>query len=489
MFSLNLKNTSTIAVSVILFLAIAWGWYWLVIASYYCAPNAEDFSLAIDPREHGLVNSVVNLLTFFDSRYTANFMHGLNPLAFDWVEGFFFMPLLCYIFLTGAFFYFLTSVINSLHIKLILIIYSVLFVLVYYGLAPSLPYSLFYMASTFTYIYPLIFTFIWVGSFLRSIKEMDKTRKLLFSVIGYLGIVLSYGGSELFISTNAFLLFFLLLSILMYDKRKLKYIIPYFILAVSCLGFIILCPSGKTYSVRVTSGLSEIFSDLNFITQSLRNYKIFVQAFILRPIAICFILFSGIFALKLGIAEKLNFKLCPVNLIVVGFLCIVVSYVTTWVFFIFMKTYNDFPKSIYNVTGVFVYIGIFLVIPIWISVQFQYASSKKILLFGGLCIAILMLTSLIFSSNNFSLIKKEYDLGYFQDAKNKTDKFYRDVDSVKKSGAEHTVVYFQNPEVIPASIFLRYDVLPNRTSACWNIAYEDYFGVDEVRLVGDTIFK
>jgi hypothetical protein len=209
----------------------------------------------------------------------------------------------------------------------------------------------------------------------------------------------------------------------------------------------------------------------------------------LHPLSLCFILISALIFARFELAKKTIFNFKSIEFFVLFSICIVVSYITTLVWFIPSGATHDFPVYIYNTVSVLCQVGAYFLLPFYLVKQFSFKFPLPFRNAGELCVSLSLLLLLVFSSNNISLIKSNFDKGYLQDLKNKTDKFYSDVAIAKKSGAEHTVVYFQNPQVIPASVFIKYDVLPNRASACWNIAYEDYFGIDEVRLAEDTIFK
>jgi hypothetical protein len=74
---------------------IAYGVYYLSLGAVMSEPNAEDYALSIEPRDLGLIPSVVNLLVYFDSRYTANLLHSLNVLVLNRYDLFWIMPMSC----------------------------------------------------------------------------------------------------------------------------------------------------------------------------------------------------------------------------------------------------------------------------------------------------------------------------------------------------------------------------------------------------------
>lgn len=468
---------------------IGWGVYWLFIAAHYCAPNAEDFSFAKNAISHGLLNSMIDLLVFHYTRYTAAFLYGFNILTFKWVAGFELMPISYFCFMVASFYYFITSIIRAKEARLLLAAYSVLFVLVHYALEPSLPYGLTYMVSTFVYFYPWFFLFLWVGSFLRSVRETNETKRYLLSLLGYFSLLLSFGSSELFISLNAICLAALFISVLIYERSKLKYILPYGVVALSAVSFLLLCPSHKISGETIFADMADRYPGSGFVMESFKSYVAFYVRYLLHPLSLCFILISSLLFSRFEIVKRLKFNFTTSHLVVIFFVTIIGTYLTTWIWFIPKGANNAFPKYIFNSISVFAQLGLYVAIPLYLSAKIFSVRLRLLFPFAEAGFFILLLLLLVFSSNNISTIKKEFDLDYLQDVKNKAEKFYAGVDAVKKSGAKNTVVYFENPKVIPTSIFLDYDVLPNRQSSNWNIAYEDYFAVDEVRMKGDTVFK
>ncbi|MFN8321330.1 MAG: hypothetical protein U0T74_01610 [Chitinophagales bacterium] len=473
----------------VLWICIIWGTYWLGVAAYYSAPNVEDFSLAIRPRDQGLIPSVVNLLVSYDSRYTDAFLHGLNPLAFNWIEGFIIMPIICFAFFVASFYFFLSSFISNKSIQFQLLSFSVLFVVAHYATETQLPCGLYLMVSTFNYIYPWFFTFIWAGTLLRTLSEPSTTKRILFSIVGYTSLILSYGCTEFFISINGFALLALLLHAFLCDKAKLKYIIPYCVVASSCVVFIFLCPSQKMINNDAISNLSDRYPNSNFILESLRVYVYFFEHYLLHPLSICIFLVATFFFQKIKVQEKIRFRIRQRELVWIFIGCIVVSYLTSWIFFIPIGRTGVFPRYTFNSILVLTEIGFWVILPLFLNKYLVGRTTDNFFRLIYPLTAILLLFLFLFSDNNINLIKQEYDAGIIQDVKRKADQFYVSVEAAKKIKPKQSIVYFENPNIIPQTNYFGPDVLPNRTAEWWNIAYEDYFKVDEVRLKGDTVFK
>ncbi len=472
-----------------LVLGIAWGAYWLLVAAYHCAPNVEDFALASAARDQGLFTILIDMLLSNYTRYTAAFFYGFNLLVFNQVKLFVWMPILCFLFFNLSFYYFISSFFHQIKTKQTLIVFTLLFVIIHFATQPSLPYGFTYMSSTFVYIYPWFFSFLWMGSFARAIKEENTLKKYFLSLFSYLTLILSFGCSELFIPMNAFFLLSFGCFLFLYTPKKWYIIAPHVLIAISSIGFILLCPSNKITSENIFYAIDERYNGSNFAWESLKIYSRFYALYLLHPLSLCFICVSTLLFIK--IQKVLNWMAYIKSSLLIAFfmLSFIGSYLCTWPYFLAIGSNGVFPKYIFNCVEIYAQLGLWIIFPIFLSKKITSLQSIANVSFAQLVLASILLFLLFFSNNNIANIKREYDLGYLQDVQNKADKFYKNVLLAKESDSKNTVVYFENPTVIPKTIFLDYDVLPNRQSACWNLAYEDYFKINEVRLDGDTIFK
>lgn len=463
---------------------IAYGVYYLSLGAVMSEPNAEDYALSIEPRDLGLIPSVVNLLVYFDSRYTANLLHGLNVLVLNRYDLFWIMPMSCLVGLWLSSYFLLGSWWPHQGNRVRLAVGAALMVMAYYAICPSLPFGLYYMASTFTYIFPCMFWMLWVGCLWRSMEEEKYTS--IYSLVGLSALVLSFGSSELFIVINALTLASFMAYALLKNWRLLYAIFPYGLVAIGCLLFILNCPSNKFTNERIWGELNERYAGTHFILVSMLyfikwTFKTFFS-FTSFSFFICFI--ALLHATK---SKPLNALTTKQTLLFYGIIQLLL-YLISWVYFIPRGSTNDHPVYILNVLIFFNLLATYLLLaPLFLkSKLFKLLSERNHKMIIGLCLCLVFLA---LENNNFALINREYTSGVLSDVKKKQAAFYKQVDSVKQFHLHPTIVYFQNPTVPPQSNYHGPDVMPNREAADWNYAYEKYFGVDEVRLMGDTLFK
>ena len=460
-----------------LLLYILYGIGCLFISIYYSVPNVEDFELSVAPQRIGEVDAIVNLLSFYDSRYTTNVFQSFNVLTINKPTWFFIMPLTALLFFTVSFAFLLKTVIKT--DKVINFIgLTLIFITSYYLIIPSLPVGLYYMSATYNYIYGFVFYFIWLGIFIRILQGN-------VSYFGFKGfflvfsLVLSFGCSELFIVVNGVSLGLLFLhSVWQKNFVHIKMIIPVSILALSCIWFIVSCPSNKFASDSIIGSLADRYPNTPFWLHALKQYGfLWVKSFI-NPILIsvalllAFLYQQKIIGLK-GVSRKMAF------ILFVGLN--VFSYLLSLVFYFGdggeMETGTP---HILNVCLVFALVANLIFLPKLLTFRLKRVAY---------IIGVGLFLSFLFYPNNYKDMWKEWRNGSFSNLKTAYLRFYKDAEKVKESGTRPTILEFKNYDSNVQTIIFVDDLLPNRENEDWNIALELYFEVDEVRLPGDTKFK
>jgi len=469
-------------------LSIAGSFFWLCLAAYFSEPNAEDFALSITPREDGKINSIISLLTFFDSRYSANLLHAINPLVYNYYKHFYILPVFCLVLLAGSLWFFIDSLFKSRGSRFMILITALLFVSGYYATIPSLTFGLYYMSSTFTYLYPVFFWFVWMGCLLRSFKTKG-IRFIMLTVGGLVSLIFSFGCTELFIVINAFTLLMALLLCLPVHRHRFFTALPYFLVALACLWFILNMPSRKFTPERLYGNLSERYPDSNFVVTSLWMYgNVWLRSW-LHPFTLLLIPTLTFFYCKMDLRYTSLMRISNRRLLWLFIVLQIFSWMLCWTYFISRGSLSEEPLYIFNVALLLSDCGFFILLPYLFSRfelvgHFKQQHNYTLPLIGaGLAFCTW------FFAPSYRLIRHEYQSGQLSEMKSLYHQFYHDVDSVKRQNSRPFVVVFPQPIRPPRSNYLEGDLLPNRQNKDWNHAYEIYFGVDEVRLPNDTLFK
>lgn len=463
----------------LLIVTILTGYVILLAAAYFSHPNAEDFSLTAEPFREGILNSMVKLHLNYDGRYFTNLLHAINPMAFGYLKAYPYIIMFGIIFSVFSLFYFL----KPLHIFKTTrerLIFSALFFLVAYALSSSLVHLVYWMVSSFVYLYSFAFTLLFLGTFLRGINEKFQKKRVAYFSVSYFLLTLCMGMNEMFLVINLFSI--IILFGWLYHKSKIDKtaFTGLVIVWTICFLFFISNPGIKT---RLSGNLIE-YNDFNAHLLLFRSLKEFTVEF-------SRVVFSGgLFLISIFIVSsfRLNIKLSKVYflLILIGFAGV---YFSTLAFYIPMGHEENLPVRMYSIINVLILLLLFSFGMLFFStkklrnilekLKFKYI--KPFFIIG-------LPLFLFFTKNNLSQIKQELMNGEIYSFHQKMLEHYDVLKAGKKNDECWTRVSISDfPSNYP-SIFHEPVIEPNRTTPHWNKAYEKYLDIDEVVLESDTVY-
>jgi hypothetical protein len=451
----------------------------------YSVPNAEDFALSVAPREVGAVTSAVELLSFMDSRYTTNLLQGFNVLTLGLYRQFWVMPALTLsaLWLTMAFFF--GSLFNPKGLLQVPLAAAVLTV-AFYAITPSLGFSLTYMSSTFTYMWPFVLWFLWTGCLLRSFAS-EGLRHVAFTALGLVCLILSYGCSELFILLNPMTLGMIALVAPRGVRRHVPDLAPYALVSLAALLFILNCPSNKFIGENLYADNTSRYPGTHFTLHSLVVFSKCLAGAMIQPL----VLLTMLVIAHLLSSDSLrpSVRIAGSGLLAKLGLWLLMAYIVTWGYYLPRGSVHEFPSYIINVVMMVSLIGLAVVMALarpaaMVPVRHRKSDS----LYRGVMTLLAVMTACM-PGNNYRLIRTELGSSILAATYTRHLEFYAEVEDVLANDLRPAKVEFALNGEIPSSIFPERDLLPNRENEDWNIAYEMYFGVDEVRMAGDTVFK
>jgi hypothetical protein len=145
---------------------------------------------------------------------------------------------------------------------------------------------------------------------------------------------------------------------------------------------------------------------------------------------------------------------------------------------------GDNADRIYNV----VYSGFFLTMIIGWVLFFHSRTSAQLLRPIYTVIALLLFfTSSLIANDNVHLVWREWKNGQISAFDQQVKLRIETIREAAASANLCKIVYVKSYYQPPRSIWHNSDIAPNRQHYYWNRAYERYFGVDEVRLEGDSV--
>lgn len=462
-----------------------WGFGWLLVGAYYCNPNAEDIFLTVDSRDVGIIYSVKALLASMDGRYFTNLLHTINPLAFGWIYGYKLMPVVSLLLFIFSFFFLLTSFAGN---RYFLFSITLLLTLVFIALSPSLPHQLYWMVSSFVYFWTWCFTFIWIGSFVRFIKSTENKVEISWFLVAIISMVCAIGMNEMFLIINGIIITIMLIYAVITSRIKLIKTIPLALTGITAILFFISSP-GIISRMNKNKVENKNLVDSGLIIQTLSDYKDTVLHLFESGILICVILFMVANAEKIY-DKMLNYKTKNILYVIAAFF--LVAYLMNFAFYIPMqKEAGYYPARIYNSSILPILIALVFFFPFLIY-KVLYKKNWYLLFRNKIIsplILIVMLGFTLLSENNISNIKTEFDNGIFQSYDNQMQKRYKILQRSNSEVECWKLAIVDKITNMPLTISSYPDIEPNRNPQVWNIAYEKYFKLNEVRLRNDTIYK
>lgn len=457
----------------------------LCVGAYYCNPNSEDYSLSQTPRDMGINQAVTNLLITYDGRYFTNILHSINPLAFYWVGGYKFMPVVGIILFVAAFFFVSKPVVSNNGFALLLFI-AVISCL-YFQLTTSLPHLVYWMVSSFVYLWPWSFTFLFIGCLYRYELSQSNITKFIWGTLSMATLICAIGMNEMFLPLHTIILFGMFLRSWLF-KKNLPEIMPVILTGVICLFFFVTSPG---ISVRAADNRMKGYFYLYppRVLESLVHYLLFTVRLFTNPILIVSAL--AVAPLLLNLVPNHNFFRLKNSL--VGILTLLsVSYLMLLPFYLTMQTEPGVPQRIYS-TITLLHILAFIWFASAVVAKNSGNSTTNSNVFQSeivsLALSVCFIVLLFTTPNKFKDIITEWRSNVLYKFDTQMQCRFAQIEEARKAKTCYKTVVFAKIETYPTSNYITPDLPINRAEPYWNEAWEAYFNIDEIKLSGDSVSK
>jgi len=471
---------------------IIWCTGWLFTGAWYCNPNAEDLSLTSLPRDIGIIPSSMDVMSHYDGRYFTNILHGLNPLAFNWLQGYKLMPVFGVIFLVVSFYFFANTLFVAKS-KWMLLLYAGLFATVHFATAPSLPHDLYWMVSAFVYLYPAAFTFLWLGSYIRYIHVRPNEKSIGWFIATVIFLFACIGLNEMFLVSNFILLLVLaVIAVFASDRNVLWKTLPVLLIGFACITFFVASPG---ISDRAATQHDPNAGVLNVggIVHAVKDYEFTFGYLLVNGLCV----FSSLIILLSFDSVSFRYKIIeeaskPWILGLITLSLFGVSVLMALAFYIPMQINVGYPARVFDSTNIFLQLVFFVTVPLLAFHYKSYDLFKSILPYKNYVIFVLlwwMIAGIFFSNNNIARIKREYTSGKLQKFDQTMKTRFAAINSARQSGLCWQAATVDSIIVPNSTIFYSPELGSNRNPVYWNLAYEIFFKVDEVKREGDTARK
>lgn len=461
-----------------------WCLMWVFIGAYYSYPNAEDLSLSVLPKEkYGFIWSIIVTMADFDGRYFTNVLHAINPLVFDWLNGYKIMPIVGVFFVFLSLFFFLKTLFSKYIKTYHLLFISAAIVLHSIIVSPSLPHFIYWMVSSFVYLYPWGLVFLWLTFLIKYYRTLNTKIANFWFLCASICLSAAIGMNEMFLPLNLFLLvgatwFFL-------KKDKFYQLLPFLLVGLASFYLFLSSPGINERASSFVEERNFEYYYKNFLL-SLRHFGLALYLWIVStPFSILLSM-----AICLSLPTKIRRILKQTPLFVILFLWIVL-YSMIIPYYYGMGVYTYFPSRIYTsiVLGFFLIFNLSLIYGLELfrekvkSLNFFLKKTKSNIILVTISV---ICVSLFLFDNNILIIKNDYHAGILSAYKNEIELRYSIINDAKRDTTSFKIASIKPLKNKPKSIYYGPDIHPNRKKEYWNKAYEEYFNVDEVRFENDT---
>lgn len=455
-----------------------WCFWWLTVGASLSFPNVEDLSLAALPRDQGLLASVRTVMLSYDGRYFTNLLHGINPLAWDMPAGYVLMPLVGMAGMVTSLMFLLRAIGAGKHWRNRLLA-ALLFLCVHFALSPSLPHDLYVMVSSFVYMWPWTFFFLWMGSYVRFYRAGSAQWLLLCMVALGCGI----GMNEMFLPLHAIAVSIVCFhAMMMRGRASAKTILPVAIVAFFAALLFVTSPGISNRLASDSQGFAadHLLRMMQLCATDLADnlwHWAMGNSFIIPSSMAVAMLMRG------SVGGKRWNKWASVLLLLVAPL---VLYLMALGFYLPVGNEQVYPSRIYTsiLYGVQLWV-IGLLLCIGSLVRFSETIRKV----TNLLAAVVLGATLLIADSNYATLGQEYREGILTEYHNQMKQRYEVLNTAAKSSDIWKQAVIRPLTATPTTILLYSDVGNNRSPDYWNRAYEMYFRLDEVMLEGDTLTK
>lgn len=470
---------------------ILWCLFWFGVGVYHTHPNAEDLSLSETSRDLGIIRGVANTMVTYDGRYFTNFLHGFNPLAFSGIEYFFLMPVLALVLLIASFSFFLSTILISSN-RFQIHVLALSFILIYVGVKPTIVGGPFVMVGTFVYMYPWIFTLVWVAACFRYLNAANSRKIYLWFLCTVFSLLAAIGMNEMFLVVSGALLLFFVHYCYKFKRTSINRIYPIILIGISGILLFISSP-GIANRLSENHGQGAVSINLQQVVQSVMDYKRTIKCLMNNDVTMLCLVVASLLLNNVSFNSNIfpcDIRYRDVALYTVSLL--VVSYLMTIAYYIPIKKSAVYPFWVFNACLLPFVFALFVLAPIVINkllVHSLFENKPLPIKLASVISAVLLLFLTANGTNNFTKIKYEYEHGVLQAYNMCMKERFEIIKNVKKTNKCWKKAVVPSLSKEPNSIFFGPDLLPQRVPEQWNKNYEIYFGIDEICLEGDTVSK
>lgn len=443
----------------------------IVIGCLYTRPNAEVLDIMADINRSGLLSAAERMMLNYDGRYFTNLLHGMNPVAYGYINAYAYMPLAAIMVFVLSVFLWLKTFLHLSFGRGVLA--ALLLSYIHFALSPDISSELFNLIAVYVYLYGISLWMVWTAAAYRYYTATVQTVKSLWFITAAVCLFASTGTNEQILLLNMATLFGG--GILAGNFSKLKPLLPLALLGFISALFFVSCP-GWRYRVLIEEHTLPQTEGGVFLNGLIAYWSSIQQLLVSSCLLFPFFLVLIGMVIPHGSVSILPFK----KVLLWCGLVLLAGFAGAFIYLIGVQNTGNPPGRIFCVSNFLIQLCA-VVFTAYLPRPFK--PDKTILI-----IALVAFTmASLFGKNNYTLIISEYRTGIYEKFSAIYQKRMAQIHAAQRQQQGWRSACFDNDTLTENTIYYSVEMLPNRQSS--NASYEKYFGIDEVFFCSDTVRK
>lgn len=476
-YSLVIKRASFAIIFCILFTGV----FFISIGAFYSAPNPEDLSIAAGFKKMGISKNIFLMLLYNDGRYSTNFFHGVSPLSWHGHTSYFILPIFSFASFAFSITLFLRSILSNLnHINVV--IFGIGISVLFFSTIESIGETLYCWGGTLVYVFPCTFSLLWISMVIL----FSKKKEISYLMIAAIFLFITSGFNEMFLAFTGINMAVLLGYSVLYGKQYLKYYIPLIGVGLSGMMLMLFLPGSWEKADTNNSIICQLMK-IDFWQFFIAQHSKGLLNFYLN-IWVWFYLFATVIFSSIFYSGQSNDTYIR-QLRFVSIIMFLSTFFMAVIFYLPMSDGVSYPTRIYTpLYFVWFFSTSIFLFSITLNFRNRISNCQRFEFLSGVLL-ILCLIGILNSRSNYNLMFHEFISGAYHKFKSEKKQQFSALSNTTNNKKEWKVAVITPLTTYPRTIYNPTEVEPNRAMINWNFAFEEYFEIDEVRLLGDTLIR
>ncbi len=466
---------------------------------FFTFPTPEEIQISANA-----IKSNFDYMSFVynikDGRFFTSFLYVISPLSWHSIFGYRLMLFICMISLWVSIYFFLRTVFNNVINQKKIIEWTLLLIVMFTCLMPSVASGYYWLFAVITYLIPLIVLLNLLSLIIINYnKKLSVLKLAVFSIF----ILIICGSHEIYIPLITSILF-LLTVFLFYNNNINKWRFLFLFLLSLIVVYIVLSAPGHANRIQINHssdrkildlfGIDNVFNAVKFAFKSV--YESFYRYIYLNPIILFLSLLSIPTFYKIKTETAFLSRIININPLWAILACLLLMILPVMPYFIVGENSYLYMNRLFNIICflfIFAWFYNILVIITYLKkhkiIQTLYEILRKTISIRLLKLLLIFffIAYVFYTQNNIYVAYRDIISGRISEYERQMSIRFRKTNSpLNNIYDNHSLLIVDAISVKPVSIHYQdYDITGYNNSFREGVA--DYFHVNEVRYYSDTI--